>query len=251
MTVISYDRSFVFVKTRKVAGTSIEGLLRTLCGPYDVVPPVTPIDEAQLQAAGHKARNFAKDPSDEDALNALIAAGDTAGAMDLLANMETVFNNHMSAVRISRLLPMEFWKSAFKFTVDRHPYSFIASAVNFKAKSYNAGTIRKMSPREFSDALQAVIDRGRLSSLRNSLMYADKNDNLLVDFVVRYEHLKEDLGHCLKKIGADPSITSSLASFKSVSRFTHKDAAEMMTQKQRDIIFDVFRSTFERFGYEK
>lgn len=251
MTIISYDRKFIFVKTRKVAGTSIEGLLRTICGPADIVPPVTPVDEVELQAAGHKARNFAKNPAEEDRLNALIAAGDTELAMGVLADMETVFSNHMPAIRIARLLPANFWESAFKFTVDRHPYSFIASAVNFKAKSYNAGTIRKMSPQGFSTALQGIIDRGKLPGLRNSLMYLDKNGDLLVDFVMRYEHLEEDLGYCLQKVGADPKITSSLASFKSVSRFTHKDAAEMMTQEQRDTIYNVFRQTFEMFGYER
>ena len=49
--IISHEHKFIFLKTKKTAGTSIELALSQLCGPDDVIPPITDSDEA-LRAEG-------------------------------------------------------------------------------------------------------------------------------------------------------------------------------------------------------
>ena len=45
--IVSHTHKFIFLKTKKTAGTSIELALSELCGPDDVITPLTEIDEAQ------------------------------------------------------------------------------------------------------------------------------------------------------------------------------------------------------------
>ncbi len=43
--ILSKLHKFLFLKGRKVAGTSVEVFLSGICGPEDVITPITPIDE--------------------------------------------------------------------------------------------------------------------------------------------------------------------------------------------------------------
>jgi len=43
--IISHEHKFIFLKTKKTAGTSIELALSQLCGPDDIIAPITEGDE--------------------------------------------------------------------------------------------------------------------------------------------------------------------------------------------------------------
>jgi hypothetical protein len=53
--IVSHEHKFIFLKTKKTAGTSIELALSELCGTDDVIAPLTEIDEAR-RAGGRCAR---------------------------------------------------------------------------------------------------------------------------------------------------------------------------------------------------
>ncbi|HEX5931925.1 MAG TPA: hypothetical protein VFY74_09285, partial [Methyloceanibacter sp.] len=55
--IISHEHKFIFLKTKKTAGTSIELALSELCGPDDIIAPLTKIDEA-LRASARGAQNW-------------------------------------------------------------------------------------------------------------------------------------------------------------------------------------------------
>ena len=50
--IVSFQHEFIFVKTRKTAGTSIEMALTPFCGPDDIVTPIDPPDERSRTLAG-------------------------------------------------------------------------------------------------------------------------------------------------------------------------------------------------------
>jgi hypothetical protein len=45
--ILSLEHKFIFLRTKKTAGTSIELALSDLCGPDDVITPLTREDEAR------------------------------------------------------------------------------------------------------------------------------------------------------------------------------------------------------------
>ena len=55
--IVSHEHKFIFLKTKKTAGTSIELALTELCGPEDVITPLTEIDEAR-RANGRGPQNW-------------------------------------------------------------------------------------------------------------------------------------------------------------------------------------------------
>src|SRR5262245_15915558 len=84
--IISHQHRFIFVKTLKTAGTSIEVFLSQHCGPLDIVTPILPHVEP------HRPRNH-----------------------------EGYFN-HISASEIRERVGPEIWDSYFKFCVERNPW---------------------------------------------------------------------------------------------------------------------------------
>lgn len=84
--IISHQHRFIFIKTVKTAGTSIEVFLSQQCGSSDVVTPIFP------HVAPHVARNHAG------------------------------FYNHMPGFEIRRRVDPEIWRTYFKFCVERNPW---------------------------------------------------------------------------------------------------------------------------------
>jgi len=57
--IISHKHKFIFIKTRKTAGSSFELMLSTICGPDDVLTPLSPEEETiREQLSGGRARNY-------------------------------------------------------------------------------------------------------------------------------------------------------------------------------------------------
>lgn len=55
--ILSHEHKFIFLRTKKTAGTSIELALSELCGPDDIITPLTREDEAR-RAARRGAQNW-------------------------------------------------------------------------------------------------------------------------------------------------------------------------------------------------
>ncbi|MEZ5997558.1 MAG: hypothetical protein R3B98_02565 [Hyphomonas sp.] len=91
MAIVSFSRSFIFVKTTKTAGTSIEVHLARHCGLEDIVTPIFP------EVSGHQPRNY--EGPDGTAL----------------------FYNHQSLIEMRPHLDPGFFASTFKFCFERHP----------------------------------------------------------------------------------------------------------------------------------
>lgn len=84
--VISHKYKFIFVKTSKTAGTSLEVYLSDICGEEDVFTPILP------EVPGHRARNCEG------------------------------FYNHIPASEIRDLISRDCWEEYFKFCIERNPW---------------------------------------------------------------------------------------------------------------------------------
>ena len=84
--IVSHRHRFVFVKTRKTAGTSLEVFLSGVCGDEDIVTPILPHVEP------HRARNY------------------------------DGFFNHMPAAAIRDRVGRGVWDGYFTFCVERNPW---------------------------------------------------------------------------------------------------------------------------------
>lgn len=183
--IISHRHRFIFIKTAKTAGTSIEFALATLCGPDDVVTPVSRHEEAER--GEHGARNFELPPGQRPFYWPL---------MRLLGKdpryTGEAFYNHMGARRVRDMVGAEVWNGYYKVAVERNPWDREVSNYWFRT--------RRTKPRpSFRDF---VLDPARHHPLKNFQAYTI-DGAVAVDHVMRFEALGEELKAFLARVGID------------------------------------------------
>jgi hypothetical protein len=238
--IVSYAGNYAFVKTRKTAGTSMEIALGSHCGPDDIITPLATEDEFTRlgQFPESLPRNFLSDPKIEESYRRAVRLGDTIAMKkfrkEKFEELYTVFN-HASVRRARKVLDTEVWDKAFKFTIERHPYEKCVSMAWFRR---GGG--------DFETVLENTVARGKY---RNFDLYS-LDGNLAVDFIIRYEHLKEDIKTVEEKLGGI-DIYSRFPSSKGNYRGDRKPAAEHLSPDQKAKIQEVCAEEFELMGYER
>jgi hypothetical protein len=158
--IVSHKHRFIFVKRAKTAGTSIEVMLSPLCGPADVFTPVDPPEE------DHHPRNF------DDLREKLLSLGDARASV----------LEHLPASVIKKCLP-DCWSQYCSFCVERNPWDKLVSSYHYYLAQPD--TKKKLD-------FNAYVRFG-MSYFGDCHDYIDENGRILVDRVLRYEHLDADL----------------------------------------------------------
>jgi len=105
--IISHKHRFVFIKTRKTAGTSMEIALSKYCGPDDIITPISPNDESTRRSLGYRGPQNCEIPLSSYSRKAFLKAA--------YRRRRLSFRNHSSAAFIMKYLDDEKWNSYFKF----------------------------------------------------------------------------------------------------------------------------------------
>ena len=225
--VLSHTHKFIFIKTAKTAGTSIEVFLAQHCGPDDVVTPVFPPVE------GHTPRNHAAlfNPVPE-IFAGLNRFGDTAS--DLLRRRK--FYNHMRAALVRARIPDKIWRSYFKFCVERNPWDKVLS--HYHMHRHRAGGAL---------SLDEYFARGKFPI--NYRRYTDHSGReIIVDRVLRYENLNAELAEVCAQLRIP--FTGSLGTgAKTEYRTDRSPYWEVFNDAQRRLIEQTFAREIELHGY--
>lgn len=249
--IVSHQHRFVFLKTAKTAGTSIEVLLRRFCGPDDIITPITPIDEQAPLAEGLAPRNYAADPALERAYCDHVAAGRLDEALACHRHA-TPFFNHMSATALRARLGEALLRDYFVFTVERHPYDRAISrgAFDLGLAAYRTGQTSSPEPDAVIARIRQRIAAGARNDFSNWYIYAI-DDRVAADAVIFYEHMHDGLETVLSRLGLGGRIdvAASLPHFKGGIRPDGLTRA-MLPQDCRTAIRRFCAREFETFGYK-
>lgn len=209
MAIVSFKHHFIFIKTRKTAGTSIEAHLASQCADEDIVTPLYP------PVAEHTPRNYQSE-----------AEG-------------SLFYNHMPATRIRELCPEAFSRS-FRFCFERHP---VDKCLSHFAMLRNSPLHRQAKHPATWDA---YLERGCFPV--DTALYADEQGTLLVDKIYRYEELASCLADISARTGMPyaPLYAQEKSGFRyGLPSFSEV----MASVEQRRLIFDAFSSTLRLIDY--
>lgn len=226
LVIVSHRHQFVFVKTRKTAGTSVEMALSRFVGSADVVTPMMSGDEElRLDVSGHGAQNFHARPWRWSAREwARLATRRKA----------PVFYNHMPAETIRRYLGPRTWDRYFKFTIDRNPWDLAVSAYFWER--------RKFPDRTFEE----FVSSERLPRYSNWRLYTI-DGALAVNQVMRYDQLEESLSALIQPLGLPESL--QLPRAKAGFRTDRRPYQDWYDDITRGRVAEVFHREIDTFGW--
>jgi hypothetical protein len=217
--ILSYARQFLFIKTRKTAGTSIEGTLRRHCGADDVVTPVMPADEIACSSGPQNyLRGDVKRSRREDGI------WEPEKSCD--------FYNHISLDAVRAYVGAEILDRTFKFAFVRNPWERNVSLYHWQRH-----TGRRLPFRDWM--LQSRPETHDLFAM------ISLHDTPALDFVGRYETLQADFDTVCRRIGIG---CTQLPKLKTGLR-PRRHYREYYDVETRDHVAALCAREIEAFGY--
>lgn len=229
--VISHEHRFIFIKTRKTAGTSMELALSTVCGPRDIITPTKSDDEEiRKQIGGVGPQNYLESrlrylPAD---WWALVTGG----------NRKMRYYNHMPAEAVRARVGRAVWDSYFKFCFDRNPWDKVVSSYFWRVRD-----LPESDRPTLDQYIESDEPRRRYSDFRKYCI----DGTVAMDFVGRYERLDEDWRAILHRLHLSPEIR--LPSAKSGYRSDKRPYQELYTDAGRERVAAGFAREIEYFDY--
>jgi hypothetical protein len=237
--IISHARRFIFVKTYKTAGSSLEIALSKYCARGDILTPLDGDEEAQRrELSGLGARNYGK-PARRYRI---------ADVIELLRKRRPVerYSEHSPAWQIRRMIGPETWERYFTFTIVRNPYDRCLSRFYYSRKVEETRGRKKAW--NFAD-LDQYMRYNPWFINENWAMYT-QDDRMLVDFVVRYEHLEADLAEVSRRIGLERNLYDDMRSISAKRGIRPADQhSARLSAAGREMVGLLCAPEIEMFGY--
>jgi len=213
--IVSHEHGFVFMKTRKTAGTSVEIALSRVCGPDDVITPVTSEDETlRRETGGRGPQHYESPPLDRKAFN------------------------HMPVSMVRRMLGRRRFESYFSFAIERNPWDAVVSLYHWRFR--DAETPGDFTAFVGSEAVETF-------ATKNQRIYR-LDGRVAVDRVLRYESLASELEAVWSELGLPGS--PDLPHAKAGSRPRGPSYRSYYDDTSRDRVADLFAAPIAELGYE-
>lgn len=225
--IISHKHKFIFIKTKKTAGTSIEVFLSQYCGDNDIVTPIHPRIEP------HVARNYRGFWNPVPDFFFRGGMGYKFAVLRLIGGYK--FYNHIPAMHVKERIPDNIWDSYFKFCVERNPWDKTISHYYWRKHEFNQ-----------SLTFERYLQKGKFCL--NYPLYIDHKGKILVDRVVKYESLASEMSEVFAMLGI-PFNGDFGVKAKSGVRKDNRSYREVYTNEQKKIVEEVFSREIELHGY--
>jgi hypothetical protein len=243
--ILSRKHKFIFIKGMKVAGTSVEMALSTLCGPEDIITPISQVDELERLKLGGRCQNYsASREAESKHLESLRAT--PLDRVDQVPQPVKRYFSHISLAAVSLLYGEDI--SGFRIIcVERSPYAKVLSWANMQV-SY-AGYSRGGAMRGDLEALKIVVDsglaNGEIRHTRNIERYRG-TDGKVAARPMRYASLAEDFGEFVRSLGEDvPALPHAKKGLMSDTL----DPQKLLRPDQIARINELFAEEFTAFSY--
>ncbi|MEQ9619806.1 MAG: sulfotransferase family 2 domain-containing protein [Deltaproteobacteria bacterium] len=231
--IISHKHKFIFIKTRKTAGSSIQIYLSKHCGEKDIL---TPIDRPEQP---YRPRNYRGlyNPIPEflERRRSPSKLFVTFCRFFILRR----YQSHIKARELRKRLPRDVWEGYYKFTVERNPWDKVLSHYHFVRQRYGKYN-KDISFDEYLEVAELPY---------NYTKYTDLNGEIIVDRVLRYENLTDELCEIFGSLGVP--FNGSLGTVeKSHYRKDRRHYREVYTPGQKAKVEKLFQPEIELLGYE-
>jgi hypothetical protein len=211
--LVSHRKQFIYTKTIKTAGTSVESYFEPYC---------------MKEGAWSFTRGRFEHISDSGII------GCRTG--DPLTIQACTWWNHMPAATIKALIGESIWNSYFKFCVIRNPFDKAISAYHFFSAKATTPNLKQ--------DFEAWLMSNPLPIDRNKYLI---DGEFCMDDVIRYETLLQDIERVCTRLKV-PFRPQDLKSLKAGHR-PSKPLAEYYSIKSAETVSNAYRYELEKFGY--
>lgn len=225
--IISHRHKFIFIKTRKTAGTSLEIALSKYCGPDDIITPISQKDELTRKNLGCRmAQNY---------LYSLSQYTPKDIVRLLYFQKRIGFFNHISANEVCHHIPPQIWNTYYKFCFERNPFDKIISRYYWQVKN----------PEKIS--LTNYIEKLKYKASDFDL-YTNKG-KIIVDEVFPYENMESSLVHISSKLGFNETLDLTNIKAKGGTRKEKTHYKALLSEKDIELIKLYFSNEISTFDY--
>lgn len=247
--ILSKKNKFIFVKGKKIAGTSVEVMLSEVCGPEDIITPITPIDEKKrLLKGGMAAQNYGLDPrNNEKYLSELLGC-----AQEDIGNIKIpkgIYYNHMPLTKILAAYG-KVNDDYIVFAVERCPYRKIISLANMQLKFHEyqkSGSVMISDIQALKLEIQKIINDGSITNVKNIDLYKNSAGIVCAE-ILHYEKLEDDIKNLMARLGI--ANYPKLGHFKKGLSSNNLNFSEIFSCKQISVINEMFEDEFKYFKYQ-
>lgn len=227
--IISHKHKFIFLKTEKTAGTSLEIALSKYCGPDDILSSLMPEDEKIRSEMGHRgAQNF----------RLPLTRYTIADTLRCIRSRKPLhFFNHARAVFIRDHIDKDVWNNYYKFCFERNPWDKLISIYYW--------THRNEPRPKFLEYIKSSHFHDFRTRSWN--LYTE-DSNVVVDEVFRYDQMPEALTEIQKKIGLDELPVLPLT--KNSQRKDKRHHREILSDECREKITEIYHQEIDLFGFQ-
>lgn len=208
--IVSHKHKFIFFKTRKTAGSSLQVALAEHCGQEDIIT-----GQYRLGV-------------DDDSHSAGL-------------NMDKFFTSHPHPElrHVRGFLGEDIWNSYFKFAFVRNPYDIAVSRYHWNRKGKEGNNTTSVND------FREWVSSGNLFDKDQANLYIAENNSVNLDFIGYYENLEEDI-NLLSSILKFPKLNlpSLKGGFRSSSKYK-----SFYDDKTKKIVKDYYRKDFNLLGY--
>jgi hypothetical protein len=247
--ILSKDNLFVFIKGKKVAGTSVEVLLSSICGPEDIITPITPIDEKYRVKCGYRcAQNYGANNEDH---NNYISSVNSPLQEDLIhvKHPKSAYYNHMPLTRVLDLFG-EITEEWLVFAVERCPYHKIISLANMQLgfKQYQkSGKVMESDIESLKSKISEIINNKKMENVKNIDLYKDR-EGYVRTHILRFEKLHEDIEKLMMRLHV--KAYPKLPHLKKGISTNKIELSDIFSIEQLKTINEVFYQEFDLYGYK-
>ena len=247
--IICHSKRFIFIKTAKTAGTSIEAFLNKGLCPEDISTPFS-YPEEDCAHTNYSGRF----PISSEIVQIYRSGWQPFGIelMRTLADWKArrAFYGHIPAWRVRSRLGINRWSSYYKFAVERNPWDKVISAYWYKKNMYGPADLTFNQFIDFLEYQKTTRRYGVGVSPFNLALYADKKKRILVDRVIKYESLDAGLRSVFKTIGINPDFSSLEYCAKTGFRGDRRPYTEFYSLGQKERVRSLFEEEINIHGYE-
>lgn len=215
--LISHTKKFIFIKTSKTAGTSVELYFE----PYCIADDGSEVTEDRDQVMSEYG----------------IVGGRGSGKCDVL-------HSHMPAKSIKTLVSDEQWQTYLKFTVVRNPFDRLVSRYFFNRKVKEGRSLLGVPDEQIIDDFRNFAKNTYFPLLGQVSL----GPRLAVDKVIRFESLPQGVEDICTHLDI-PFDESRIPKLKTGIRDSSFSFAQLYDKETVNKVTELYKSELEFFNY--